>query len=67
MYSSCRVLFFFQFCTEVMEVKPLNPNDNTTKWLVTYGDVRKRSDTHSEEFDAVIVGNGYVYSDQSKG
>ncbi|VDI42243.1 Hypothetical predicted protein [Mytilus galloprovincialis] len=56
--DQCDIRKYIKFNTEVQLVKPVSENKQDTKWLVTYGDKRKKNDSHVEEFDAVIVCNG---------
>ena len=41
-------------------VKPIDSTSRDTKWTVTYGDIRYHNEDRTEEFDAVVVCNGYV-------
>lgn len=53
-------IFLLQFNTEVKAVKPIDSTSRDTKWTVTYGDIRYHNEDRTEEFDAVVVCNGYV-------
>jgi hypothetical protein len=53
-------VLLLQFNTEVKAVKPIDSTSRDTKWTVTYGDIRYHNEDRTEEFDAVVVCNGYV-------
>ncbi|VDI40277.1 Hypothetical predicted protein [Mytilus galloprovincialis] len=56
--DQCDIRKYIKFNTEVQLVKPVSEYTQDTKWLITYGDNRKKNDSHVEEFDDVIVCNG---------
>ncbi|XP_076088426.1 uncharacterized protein LOC143058835 [Mytilus galloprovincialis] len=53
--DECGIRKYIKFNMDVKQIKPVNPSSRDTKWLLTYGDIRKKKDIHTEEFDDVIV------------
>lgn len=51
----CCLQKYIRYNTQVEAIKLVNPGMRDTKWLVTYGDNRKKTDTYSEEFDYVVL------------
>ncbi|XP_076078183.1 uncharacterized protein LOC143048390 [Mytilus galloprovincialis] len=44
--DQCDIRKYIKFNTEVQLVEPVSENKQDTKWLVTYGDKRKKNDSH---------------------